>query len=283
MNGEGNGITLKLFGFVPSYLLILKENYFGSTLSFVTVDEYRDRISDPSRADEQKKYQELARGDQNFFDVRLGLTLSDCMVLLPENLYSCERFSSLRTRELYLDLRNNDLYMDITTNCSPISWTYNDDDERSPGVRPPALPQPGRTLILVEDLFLHAHRMFGPQPKNLVYAVDYQIRVTSIQGEMQPSFVPHVVAFAKAFALHFADEENIIVTRPLFADFTSAHMLLSSILTILSQNYTPPELTSFCPQFWFVFSYRILRNFLMPAMGVGMKSVAGNAGFKSTP
>jgi len=44
---KGQGVTVKLFGNVIRYVLILMDNYAGSYINFVTMEEYRLKRTDP--------------------------------------------------------------------------------------------------------------------------------------------------------------------------------------------------------------------------------------------
>lgn len=52
-----NGVTVKLFGTLIRYLLLLKDNYFGDWDNFSTIDEYRDQRENHREWLAQKKRQ----------------------------------------------------------------------------------------------------------------------------------------------------------------------------------------------------------------------------------
>jgi hypothetical protein len=116
-----NGATVKLFGTLIRYLFLLKENYFGAWNNFSTIDEYRRQKRDNQEWLEQKKKQAESKPVADPFEVYLLLELEDGVLLFPENLYECSRYSQFEFRELQLELRNLDIYFDMYLNISPIT------------------------------------------------------------------------------------------------------------------------------------------------------------------
>lgn len=57
LNVKLNGVTVKLFGTLIRYLLLLKDNYFGDWDNFSTIDEYRDQRENHHEWLAQKKRQ----------------------------------------------------------------------------------------------------------------------------------------------------------------------------------------------------------------------------------
>jgi hypothetical protein len=116
-----NGATVKLFGTLIRYLFLLKDNYFGAWNNFSTIDEYRRRRSNNQEWIEQKKKQADAKPVADPFEVYVLLELEDGVLLLPENLYECSRYSQCEFQELQVEMRNLDVYLDLYVNISPIT------------------------------------------------------------------------------------------------------------------------------------------------------------------
>lgn len=116
-----NGATVKLFGTLIRYLFLLKENYFGTWNNFSTIDEYRRQKRNQQEWLEQKKKQAESKPLADPFEVYLLLELEDGVLLFPENLYECSRYSQFEFQELQLELRNLDVYLDMYLNISPIT------------------------------------------------------------------------------------------------------------------------------------------------------------------
>lgn len=55
------GVSCKLLGSIARYFLILKDNYFGNWVHFVTVEEYRQRKQNPTQYLETKRREDEAK------------------------------------------------------------------------------------------------------------------------------------------------------------------------------------------------------------------------------
>ncbi|CAJ0833828.1 20916_t:CDS:2, partial [Entrophospora sp. SA101] len=103
---HGNDVSLKLFGFVIRYFLILQANYFGAFINFMTLDEYND-------SKKQKNHLEYIKPLADPFEVYMAIIIENGTLYLPENLYDAQKKSVIQFHELQLDLRNLDIYMDL--------------------------------------------------------------------------------------------------------------------------------------------------------------------------
>ncbi|KAF9985364.1 hypothetical protein BGZ75_003070 [Mortierella antarctica] len=166
---KGDGVTVRLFGHVIRYVLILMDNYAGLYINFVTMEEYRIRRNDPHGTERNERKQAHAKPPSDPFEVYLHFITTDTTLMLPENLYSSDNFSEITCAELQLDLRNLDVYMGIS---------------------------------------IYAHRLFGPLPKTTTYIANWKLDIGSIYGQIKPSFLLGVSSFAKAFAYNLKDGDN---------------------------------------------------------------------------
>ncbi|KAF9576307.1 hypothetical protein EC968_009281 [Mortierella alpina] len=166
---KGDGVTVKLFGHVIRYVLILMDNYAGLYINFVTMEEYRMRRNDPHGTERNERKQANAKPPSDPFEVYVHFITTDTTLMLPENLYSSDNFSEITCAELQLDLRNLDVYMGIS---------------------------------------IYAHRLFGPLPKTTTYVANWKLDIGSIYGQIKPSFLLGVSSFAKAFAYNLKDGDN---------------------------------------------------------------------------
>lgn len=66
------------------------------------------------------------------FEVYVLVELEDGVMLLPENLYECSRYSQVEFQELQVELRNLDVYMDFYVNISPITLSRNINTHNQP-------------------------------------------------------------------------------------------------------------------------------------------------------
>ncbi|KAF9433956.1 hypothetical protein BGZ76_008757 [Entomortierella beljakovae] len=166
---KGNGVTIKLFGNVIRYVLILMDNYAGLYVNFVTMEEYRQKRNDTEDTERTEQKQANAKPPSDPYEVYVHFVITDTTLMLPENLYSAENYSEITCAELQLDMRNLDVYMGID---------------------------------------IYAHRLFGPLPKTTTYVANWKLDIGSIYGQIKPSFLLGVSSFAKAFAYNLKDGDN---------------------------------------------------------------------------
>jgi hypothetical protein len=55
------GVSCKLLGSIARYFLILRDNYFGNWVHFVTLEEYRHRRQNPNEYLEMKRREDAAK------------------------------------------------------------------------------------------------------------------------------------------------------------------------------------------------------------------------------
>ncbi|KAI8143386.1 hypothetical protein BJV82DRAFT_92680 [Fennellomyces sp. T-0311] len=212
LNIKLNGVTVKLFGTVIRYIMILRDNYVGQWINFSTIDEYRQRRQEPQKWQEMKKRQADAKPIQDPFEVYLLVDVQDGSLLLPENLYDCSQYSQLDFQELQLELRNLDIYMDMYVTVSPITWTresYSDPSSKKAFVRSRNGRDQGNFLY-IDELNIYAHRLFGPLPEIATYLCHWEFEVGRITGEVKPSFLLGTTNFAQTFAYDMIDEDNAV-------------------------------------------------------------------------
>ncbi|CEI88715.1 hypothetical protein RMCBS344292_03093 [Rhizopus microsporus] len=202
-----NSAKVKLFGTLIRYLLLLKDNYFGAWDHFSTIDEYREQRKNHQEWLAQKKKQADAKPTSDPFEVYMLLELEDGVLLLPENLYECSRYSQVVFQELQVELRNLDVYMDFYVNMSPITLSRN--------INPYA--QQGEEHFRIKharapknSLSIYSHRLFGPLPLSSTYLCHYELDIGRITGEIKPSFLLGLACFGQSFAYNLIDEDNAV-------------------------------------------------------------------------
>ncbi|KAG0066506.1 hypothetical protein BGZ89_007213 [Linnemannia elongata] len=203
---KGHGVTVKLFGNVIRYVLILMDNYAGLYLNFVTMEEYRMKRSDAPGTERAEKKQANAKPPSDPFEVYVHFLTTDTTLILPENLYSCDNYSEITCAELQLDLRNLDIYMDMDVTISPLTWSRN--VAKKPGKYGVKPSRSDQNYLYIDGISVYAHRLFGPLPKTTTYVANWKLDIGSIYGQIKPSFLLGVTSFAKAFAYNLKDGDN---------------------------------------------------------------------------
>ncbi|KAG8685430.1 hypothetical protein FRC09_014744, partial [Ceratobasidium sp. 395] len=79
---EVNGVVFKAFGWAVRHLMVVKENYFGMFTSFTMRNEFFTKLHGQNFGDPvREKYRE---GKSNPFEVDLGVSVSDSLLVLPQ-------------------------------------------------------------------------------------------------------------------------------------------------------------------------------------------------------
>ncbi|KAI8344725.1 hypothetical protein BC941DRAFT_508242 [Chlamydoabsidia padenii] len=212
LNVKIQGAMVKLFGLVVRYLIILQRNYAGNALHFCTIDEYRQRRSNPNLHVENRKKELEAKPLSDPFEFTLVCQIEDVAALLPENLYECSHYSQLEFQELQLELRNLDIYTDMYVTISPLTWTR--DCNPNPTTRRSQFKiKNGRdphNFLYVDGINLHAHRLFGPLPETATYLCHWEFDIGNVKGEIKPSFLIGAANFAQTFIYNLIDEDNTV-------------------------------------------------------------------------
>ncbi|KAG0375991.1 hypothetical protein BGX24_008415 [Mortierella sp. AD032] len=203
---KGHGVTVKLFGNVIRYVLILMDNYAGLYLNFVTMEEYRLKRSDAPGTERAENKQANSKPPSDPYEVYIHFLITDTTLILPENLYSCDNYSEITCAELQLDLRNLDIYMDMDVNISPLTWSRQ--VAKKPGKIGAKPSRSDQNYLYIDGISVYAHRLFGPLPKTTTYVANWKLDIGSIYGQIKPSFLLGVTSFAKAFAYNLKDGDN---------------------------------------------------------------------------
>ncbi|KAF9351329.1 hypothetical protein BGX34_000650, partial [Mortierella sp. NVP85] len=202
---KGQDVTVKLFGNVIRYILILMDNYAGLYPNFVTMEEYRKKRSDVAATERAEQMQANAKPPCDPYEVYVHFMTTNTRLLLPENLYSCDNYSEITCAEMQLDMRNLDVYMDMHVNVSPLTWSRKVKDANVLGGRQSRGDQ---NYLFVDGIDVYAHRLFGPLPKTTTYVANWKLDLGSIYGQIKPSFLLGVSSFAKAFVYNLKDGDN---------------------------------------------------------------------------
>ncbi|KAG0306223.1 hypothetical protein BGZ98_002777 [Dissophora globulifera] len=202
---KGHGVTVKLFGNVIRYVLILMDNYAGLYINFVTMEEYRKKRSDDEATERVERIQANAKPPSDPFEVYVHFLTTDTTLVLPENLYSSDNYSEITCAEVQVDLRNLDVYMDMQVNISPMTWSRKVKELESAGSKPSRGDQ---NYLFIDGISVYAHRLFGPLPKTTTYVANWKMDIGSIYGQIKPSFLLGATSFAKAFVYNLKDGDN---------------------------------------------------------------------------
>ncbi|ORX46568.1 hypothetical protein DM01DRAFT_1364417 [Hesseltinella vesiculosa] len=212
---EFEGAIVKLFGILIRSLFMLRNNFVGPGLHFATVDEYRERRTDPEAFLEMRKKEADAKPMADPFEIYITCNVNDGVLLLPENLYECSHYSQLEFQELQVEMRNLDIYMDLNVSISPITWTREslpDPSARRNNFRTKNARDP-KNYLYIDETNIYAHRLFGPLPETATYLCHWDFSVGRITGELKPTFLMGATNFAQTFVYNLLDEDNAVFSE----------------------------------------------------------------------
>ncbi|KAK4204977.1 hypothetical protein QBC40DRAFT_261276 [Triangularia verruculosa] len=207
LNISGQSPVAQVHGFLVRYMLTLKDNYFGDDVHFKTLEEYQDIL----RLKEADPGAELANKPPikktNDLDVILSIRTDDPKILLPVNLYSCQRHVQIDTANLALDLRFTNYYMDMELTLAPLNLSLGNTES---GAETP-ISATSSTQLFVDGITVYGHRLFGLPPAEPTYMCNWDLSVGAVTGECTAEFLTTLASAGKAFVFCLDDEENALV------------------------------------------------------------------------
>ncbi|KAL1942384.1 hypothetical protein VTO73DRAFT_5986 [Trametes versicolor] len=247
----------KTFGWTIRYLMILRDNYFGSFTHFSTLTEYlKKRESGQTLGDPiHLQYRE---GQSNAMQVVLGLDLKNGLMVLPVGYPGYEKYYSgteqtvpedlgpclmLSLPTLQVHLRANDYYMEMTANVDTISGRisehcYNESIMSS-------RTNHGREQFVIDGLDIIANRLFGPRPATSTYVCIWEIHVGDVKASVKPYEVALLSSAGSAFGLNFSDPLNAPAKEysiPSEPDVTFLKIQVESVNVVWLANGAAAEL-----------------------------------------
>ncbi|KAK4671178.1 Macrophage colony-stimulating factor 1 receptor [Podospora pseudoanserina] len=227
LNISGQSPFAQLHGFLVRYMLVLKDNYFGEDVHFKTLEEYQDMLrlkaNDPSAELANKPPPKKT----NDLDVILSIRADDPKILLPVNLYSCQRHIRIDTANLALDLRFTNYYMDMELTLAPLNLSLGNTES---GAETP-ISATSSTQLFVDGITVYGHRLFGLPPAEPTYMCNWDLSVGAVTGECTAEFLTTLVSAGKAFVFCLDDEENalIILSSIVVYDVTFLRVFVESV------------------------------------------------------
>ncbi|KAG9105379.1 hypothetical protein FRC07_009328 [Ceratobasidium sp. 392] len=185
--------------------MVIKENYFGMFTSFTMRNEFFTKLHGQNFGDPvREKYRE---GKSNSFEVDLGVSVSDSLLVLPQEVYDCQAGVVLEISELQLILRLHQYAMEMSLNVSPIALVALEDLVM--------VLNHGRVgesklkdRLTLQGLDIVANRLFGPEPEVATYLCLWEILPAEISGALSVASVVGLQAAIRAFNINFADDFN---------------------------------------------------------------------------
>lgn len=228
------GLHVLVHGLLIRHVLFLKDNYFGAHNSFVTLDEFRDRMrSDIEQEDNSPP--ELPDIDEEPFEFVFGVELRDFLVELPDNFYMAEQKRVLACRSVEVCGRNSADFGQIQIDTVAVIMRGSNKDQQVENFL-------GDGHIAVDSITAVSNRLYGPGALAKTYISDWRIKIGDVSGEITPKFIDGLEAMKQSFVYGFLDCDNSLLNdpNPLSSsdpDLTVAQLDVQSLnLVIWAQN-----------------------------------------------
>ncbi|KAG2364907.1 hypothetical protein BDR07DRAFT_1557955 [Suillus spraguei] len=220
---ETSKVAYKALGWSARYLMVLRDNYFGSFTHFSTLVEYLEKrkrfnlVGDPL----EMKYRP---GKSNSLQVQVSIQLQSGVILLPAGLPGYEvRVASDRSFDdigastvmtcsvLQLDLRLHDYFMDMSLNLNTIKGSIL--DACSEHAFFAHGHQRYEDSFLIDGLNITANRLFGSQPRTRTYVCVWEITIGPVKALLTSHDARILLASMNAVRLNYTDLANAPATE----------------------------------------------------------------------
>ncbi|KAI9657228.1 MAG: hypothetical protein M1831_004417 [Alyxoria varia] len=198
----GSGFSIVFYGFFARQLVKIKENYFGESVHFRTLDEFQDL----AQRNFEGSHTPQVSLNGNDLDVILDITAVNCKGVLPAGLYDAKENITLYCDIAEVDLRVNNHYLELMVNSGSLELAHTFKDFTSDDL---PIQHSGRQLF-IDGVKVFGHRFFGLAPIEPPYVSNWDIEAGDIIGECSTSFIGKAIAAAQAAALTIVDEENAV-------------------------------------------------------------------------
>lgn len=240
LEADADDVSLILYGFVISYFLKLRENYFGEFTHFQTFEEFENsEISqiDPPEDDTPQKSEFTHLKTDIDLDVLIYAFVNNGSVILPANIYSAESNVLLSFASLDFDTRFTNYYMDLQVNISPIKGIHYqklDPDSLLDCARNRISFDP---TIFIDGLFIHGHRVFGLPPSEPTYFCkwDFDLGEVLLNGPLE--VLEYLGNAIHSIAYTYSDTENgLLIREPIIYDVTYLSLSIASLKLRLKEK-----------------------------------------------
>ncbi|KAG1765509.1 hypothetical protein EV702DRAFT_1283104 [Suillus placidus] len=220
---ETSKVAYKALGWSARYLMVLRDNYFGSFTHFSTLVEYLDKRSRFNLTGDPLEMKHRP-GKSNSLQVQVSIQLQSGIILLPAGLPGYEvRVASDRSFDdigsstvmgcsvLQLDLRLHDYFMDASLNLDAIKGSVL--DACSEHAFFAQVHQHHEDSVLIDGLNITANRLFGSQPRTRTYVCVWEIAVGPVKALLTSHDTRILLASINAVRLNYTDLANAPATE----------------------------------------------------------------------
>lgn len=204
-------------GFILKYLMQIRENYFGESVHFRTLEEFNNTTEEPPI-----EYTHLRT--ETGTDVLIYVLVNNGTIVLPANLYDGLAHVRLDFASFDTDCRFTNYYMDLQMNISPLKGYFQetvDPDKVLDLARDAASTREGLDQIFIDGFVIHGNRLFGLPPTEPTYFCkwDFDMGEALVKGPF--SLASELGRIAECLSFTFSDLENsLIPNEPILHDVT---------------------------------------------------------------
>ncbi|TID16697.1 hypothetical protein CANINC_004149 [Pichia inconspicua] len=201
MNCRCDDTTVKAYGFVVKYFMYLKDNYFGDTMHFQNLLEFRENYGKEETIHEGKRM-------KNETDFMFLFSVDNGCLVFPCHLYDCSSHLALHFDDLAIDVRNNNYYMDLQADFSEVRGRYIEECDEDDIIKNTISKVQFVPEIYIDDLSIHSIRLFGLPPTEPTYYCRWNFVTSSINIDSEPIFINALSRAGRSFVFGHADLEN---------------------------------------------------------------------------
>lgn len=204
-------------GFVLKYLMQIRENYFGESVHFRTLEEFNNTTEEPPT-----EYTHFRT--ETGTDVLIYVLVNNGTIVLPANLYDGLAHVRLDFASFDTDCRFTNYYMDLQMNISPLKGYFQEtaDSEKILNLaRDADSTRQGLDEIFIDGFVIHGNRLFGLPPTEPTYFCkwDFDMGEAVIKGPF--SLASELGRIVECLSFTFSDLENsLIPDEPVLHDVT---------------------------------------------------------------
>ncbi|KAK5943987.1 Macrophage colony-stimulating factor 1 receptor [Knufia obscura] len=215
-----------LQGYLIRYFMNVKDNYFGDTIHFSTLEEHQAKLERSQRGEDEKK---PPTKKENDLDVILSVRAENAVALMPANIYSREENLKVDVLLIEADMRFTNYYMDLQVSSSPIEVSTERDVYKGDRLRRDA----SGCQMFIDGISVYGHRLFGAPPAEPTYLCNWDFDVGEVLGECTTDFMRILVTAVLSFVYTMDDDDNALphVETPLIPDVTFLRMRAAGVRT----------------------------------------------------
>lgn len=203
MSIYGGSPKFNLQGYLIRYFMNVKDNYFGDTIHFSTLEEYQARLDRQSRGEEEKQPPPKKEND---LDVILSVKTDKAAAVMPSNLYRGDDNVRIDVMLIEADMRFTNYFMDLQVNSSPIEVGLEKNITRAGKSKKDV----SGCQLFIDGMTVFGHRLFGAPPTEPTYLCNWDFDIGDISGECSTEFVRILITAILAFVYTMDDDENAL-------------------------------------------------------------------------